>query len=63
MESLFVFLSNLILFLSLATLVFAVGASIAMLLSRRKPSSKKHEPKLGGGPLLKRYIPPERDPA
>jgi hypothetical protein len=37
MESLFAFLSHLVLFLSLTTLVFAFGAYAALMLRRRQP--------------------------
>ena len=62
MESVFIFLSNLVLFLSLATLVFAVGACIAMLLKRRQPHRRKREtPPEDAAQLLRRYVPPEPD--
>jgi len=60
MES--IFLSNLVLFLSLATLVFAVGACIAMVLKRRQPNRKKRvqmQPETAQ--LLRRYVPPESE--
>lgn len=38
MESVFAFLSHLVLFLSLTTLVFALGAYAALMLRRRQPS-------------------------
>jgi hypothetical protein len=62
MESIFIFLSNLVLFLSLATLVFAVGACIAMVLKRRQPNRKKRvqmQPETAQ--LLRRYVPPESE--
>jgi len=62
MESVFIFLSTLVLFLSLATLVFAVGACIAMLLKRRQPHRRKREmPPEDAAQLLRRYVPPEPD--
>ena len=62
MEPLLVFLSNLVLFLTLATLVFAVGACIAMVLSRRKPARERREPiQDEATPILRRYIPPDAD--
>jgi len=61
MESLAVFLSNLVLFLSLTTLVFAVGAYLALLLRRRKPLRKRAELGVSGEvTLLRRYVPHER---
>ena len=63
MDSIFIFLSNLVLFLSLATLVFAVGASVAMLLKRRQPQRRKREanPTADAAQLLRRYVPPNPD--
>jgi len=62
MESIFIFLSNLVLFLSLATLVFAVGACVAMVLKRRQPQRGKREaPPADAAQLLRRYVPPEPD--
>lgn len=62
MESVFIFLSNLVLFLSLATLVFAVGACIAMLLKRRQPQRRKREAAPpDAAQLLRRYVPPDPD--
>jgi hypothetical protein len=60
MDSVFIFLSNLVLFLSLATLVFAVAACIAMVLKRRQPERRRREA-VAAQPieLLRRYIPPE----
>lgn len=60
MDSVFIFLSNLVLFLSLATLVFALAACIAMVLKRRQPERSRRE----AAPaqpvqLLRRYIPPD----
>lgn len=58
MEPLAVFLSNLVLFLTLATLVFAVGACVALLLRRRLPRRRAREVALSGEVcLLKRYVP------
>lgn len=62
MESVLIFLSNLVLFLSLATLVFAVGACIAMMLKRRQPQRRKREPSSpDAAQLLRRYVPPDPD--
>lgn len=60
MEALAVFLSNLVLFLTLATLVFALGACIAFMLRRRSPGRRRRERPLSGEvTLLKRYVPPD----
>jgi large-conductance mechanosensitive channel len=62
MESVLIFLSNLVLFLSLATLVFAIAACVAMMLKRRQPQRRKREatpPE--AAQLLRRYIPPDPD--
>ena len=61
MESVFIFLSNLVLFLSLATLVFAAGACIAMMLKRRQPQRRKREAPPDAAQLLRRYVPPDPD--
>lgn len=62
MESLFIFLSNLVLFLVLTTLVFALGACVAMVLGRRKPARRTgRQSSQGLPPLLHRYVPPERE--
>jgi hypothetical protein len=62
MESVFIFLSNLVLFLSLATLVFAVGACIAMAFKRRQPQRRKRETAPSdAAQLLRRYVPPDPD--
>jgi hypothetical protein len=60
MASIFIFLSNLVLFLSLATLVFAVGACIAMVLKRRQPQRGKREAAPpDAAQILRRYVPPD----
>jgi hypothetical protein len=62
MDSLFQFLSNLVLFLTLTTLVFALGAYGALALRRRKPLGRRREHALGGDAvLLRRYMPRERE--
>jgi len=61
-DSVVIFMSNLVLFLSLSTLVFAVGACIAMVLKRRQPHRRKREPgEAESVQLLRRYVPPESD--
>jgi hypothetical protein len=54
MNSFFAFLSHLILFLSLSTLVFAVGAYTALMLRRRAPTRRRRE--AGDVVLLRRYL-------
>lgn len=61
MDSLFHFLSNLVLFLTLATLVFACGAYVAYSLRRRRPLRRRRTQDLGEAVLLRRYLPRERD--
>jgi hypothetical protein len=62
MDSLFHFLSNLVLFLTLTTLVFAFGAYGALALRRRKPLGRRREHPPGGeAMLLRRYLPRERE--
>jgi hypothetical protein len=62
MEPLFVFLSHLVLFLSLTSLVFAAGAYIALVLKRRAPLRQRREAGLSGEvALLRRYVPPEKE--
>ena len=61
MDSLFHLLSDLLLVLTLVTLVFAFAAYGALLLRRRKPQPRRRSPALAGGPtaLLRRYVPRE----
>jgi hypothetical protein len=62
MQSLFSFLSNLVLFLTLSTLVFALGAYGALALRRRKPLRRPRGPVHGGEEtLLRRYVTRDRD--
>jgi hypothetical protein len=61
MNSLFAFLSNLVLFLTLTTLVFALGAYAALALRRRRPLRKPRRNSDGEALLLRRYIPRDRD--
>lgn len=62
MHSLFAFLSNLVLFLTLTTLVFALGAYAALALRRRRPLRKpRRNSGDGEALLLRRYIPRDRD--
>ena len=61
MDSLFNFLSHLVLFLTLATLAFALGAYGALALRRRKPRRRHRQPDLGEAVLLRRYTPRESE--
>ena len=62
MHSLFAFLSNLVLFLTLTTLVFALGAYGALTLRRRKPLRKPRGPgRTADQVLVRRYVPRDRD--
>jgi hypothetical protein len=62
MESLFTFLSNLVLFLTVTTLVFAIGAYLALVLRRRAPLGKRRQPNLHAeAALLRRYLPRESE--
>jgi hypothetical protein len=62
MDTLFQLLSNLVLFLTLTTLVFACGAYAVLAMRRRKPLARRRaqEP-AGGSALLRRYSPKEWD--
>ena len=62
MDALFHFLSNLVLYLTLSTLVFAVAAYGALVLRRRKPLPRRrgHAGAVEPG-LLRRYVPPEKE--
>jgi hypothetical protein len=62
MEKYFVFLSHLVLFLSLTTLVFAVAAYGTLMLRRRRPApaSRAHAPSEEVA-LLHRYTGEEHD--
>jgi len=62
MDALFQLLSNLVLFLTLSTLLFACGAYVVLALRRRKPLARRRtqEP-TGGSALLRRYSPKEWD--
>lgn len=63
MESLYTLLSNLVLFLTLTTLAFALGAYAALVLRRRKPSRARRtaSPVASDRALLRRYQPRERE--
>jgi hypothetical protein len=61
MHTLFHFLSNLVLFLTLTTLVFACGAYGVLALRRRKPVARRRAHAPGGASLLRRYRPQEWD--
>ena len=57
MEAFFIFLSHLVLFLSLSTVVFAFGAYAALALRRRRPHARRRE--TTPVTLIRRYV---RDP-
>lgn len=62
MESLFTLLSNLVLFLTLTTLVFALGAYVALVLRRRRPLGGRREGRAADeAALLRRYQPRETE--
>jgi hypothetical protein len=62
MDALFHFLSNLLLFFTLGTLVFAFGAYGALALRRRTPLFRRRAPAPGApAVLLRRYQPREKD--
>ena len=62
MDTLFHFLSNLVLFLTLTTLVFACSAYGVLALRRRRPLARRraHEPRPESA-LLRRYRPQDKD--
>jgi len=62
MDTLFHFLSNLVLFLTLTTLVFACSAYGVLALRRRRPLARRraHEPRAESA-LLRRYRPQNKD--
>ena len=53
MDAFFIFLSHLVLFLSLSTVVFAFGAYAALALRRRRPLSRRR--KTAEVTLIRRY--------
>ena len=60
MDTLFQLLSNLVLFVTLTTLVFACGAYGVLALRRRKPLARRRSTQpAGGSALLRRYSPKE----
>ena len=60
MDTLFQLLSNLVLFLTLTTLVFACGAYAVLTMRRRKPLGRRRAPApAAGSALLRRYSPKE----
>ena len=62
MESLFTILSNLVLFLTLTTLVFALGAYVALVLRRRRPLARRRDRRATDeAALLRRYQPRETE--
>ena len=61
MDSLFQLLSDLVLFLTLTTLVFALGAYGALALRRRKPRARRRAASADGTLLLRRYVPRDKE--
>ena len=62
MDTFFHLLSNLVLFLTLTTLVFACGAYAVLAMRRRKPLARRRAQDLAdGSTLLRRYSPKEWD--
>ena len=62
MDTLFQLLSNLVLFLTLTTLVFACGAYGVLALRRRRPLARRRARQpADGAALLRRYQPKEWD--
>ena len=63
MQPLFIFLSHLVLFLTLVSLLFAAGAYLALVLRRRAPLRQRRAAGVSAETaLLRRYIPPGKDP-
>jgi hypothetical protein len=61
-EPLFIFLSHLVLFLTLSSLVFAAGAYVVLVLKRRAPLRQRRDASLSGEvALLRRYVPPQKE--
>ena len=54
MDAFFIFLSHLVLFLSLSTVVFAFGAYAALALRRRRPVARRRE--TDEVTLIRRYV-------
>ena len=54
MDTLFHLLSNLVLFLTLTTLVFACGAYAVLAMRRRKPLARRRAPRPAAGAALLR---------
>ena len=62
MEAYFAFLSHLVLFLTLTTLVFATGAYATLVLRRRRPSLRRRERRASEEVvLLRRYLGEDHD--
>lgn len=62
MDTFFQLLSNLVLFLTLTTLVFACGAYAVLAMRRRKPLARRRaQDPAAGSTLLRRYSPKEWD--
>ena len=61
METYFVFLTHLVLFLSLTTLVFALGAYGTLVLRRRRPAPRLHPQTSEEIALIYRYTGEDHD--
>jgi len=61
METYFVFLTHLVLFLSLTTLVFALGAYGTLVLRRRRPAARQRAAPRDEVVLLYRYTGDDHD--
>jgi hypothetical protein len=61
MDSLFQLLSDLVMFLTLTTLVFAFGAYAALALRRRRPRPGRRTASNDGTLLLRRYVPRDKE--
>ena len=61
METYFVFLTHLVLFLSLTTLVFALGAYGTLALRRRRPAAREHPAASDEVALVYRYTGDDHD--
>jgi len=61
MEAYFVFLTHLVLFLSLTTLVFALGAYGTLTLRRRRPAPRPRGPASEEIALVHRYTGEDHD--
>lgn len=61
MQPIFVFLSDLVLLLSLVTLSFAAAACTALMLRKRMPLRRRRAGAMPDTSLLRRYVPRDED--